>query len=186
MERSGKNIFKELKSKPSGFVVPDNYFKNFKVRKSSNKSGFKVPENYFEHFEVDILSGLKKDKQNTGFKLPEDYLENFEVKIPVTLKQNGQISKRTKIVRLISWTAAASVMLLMGLSLFQKDKTLSFDTLSYNDLESYLTETSMLMESNTIAENYSDIDLTLAAFDLEDEITEYLSEKKIEPLLIQE
>jgi hypothetical protein len=88
---------------------------------------FKVPENYF--LALELNTNIERFEKNNIFKVPYGYFEslnknilsNITTKLAKTIKVNWWKTTTTK------WSAAASVILIVGLwlgiSQFTKDKT---------------------------------------------------------------
>jgi hypothetical protein len=133
------------------------------------KSGFKIPEDYFEKLE----SRFEKKKQSntkSGFKLPNGYFDKFEVPI----KKEKKNFKLQFIKSTIYTGIAASIILILFLTLnFSKEKA-DLNDLSVYEIENYILENDIeyLLYDD---DNFSD----LSQFD-------YLDETEVESYIINE
>ena len=105
-------------------------------------SGFKAPENYFQGLEDSVLNKIKlKDIETPGFTMPKGYLDTLEDNVLAKVSEN----KDTKVINLYSRrnllyvsSIAASILLLFNLSVFESNRTASFDTLDTATVENYI------------------------------------------------
>jgi len=105
-------------------------------------SGFKAPENYFQGLEDSVLNKIKlKDIETPGFTMPKGYLDTLEDNVLAKVSEN----KDTKVINLFSRrnllyvsSIAASILLLFNLSVFESNRTASFDTLDTATVENYI------------------------------------------------
>ncbi|MBU3821730.1 hypothetical protein KO566_06630 [Flavobacteriaceae bacterium XHP0103] len=105
-------------------------------------SGFKTPKNYFEEVEDSVLNQIKLSSiENTGFKTPKGYLDTLEDTVMAKVSEN----KDTKVIHLFSRknllyasSIAATILLLFNLSIFESNRTASFDTLDTATVENYI------------------------------------------------
>lgn len=145
--------------KQTPFSMPDGYFeglstkimvrieqiekKNIDLESLERVNVFKVPENYFQELEVN--TNIERFSKTNVFKVPQGYFEslsekilsNFEPKSAKTIKVNWWKTPQIK------WSAAASVVLMVGLWFgipqFTKDKTeLALEKVSNAEIKTYL------------------------------------------------
>lgn len=139
---------------------------NYITKKTSKNSGFSTPTDYFNTIEDVIITKLAEENlsKENGFQVPGNYFNNLENKIlekvTAPIKETKIISIKDKILKIIPFAAAASLLLFIGLNsfVFNTDEELTIDSLSEADLDYWL-------DSNTL--NTNDI-----AFVLEDDILE--------------
>ena len=133
------------------------------------ETGFKTPDNYFESLEDQILSQVKlSEVDHSGFKMPDGYLDSIESNVMNSLSHKGT----TKVISLFSKRniiylsgIAATILLLLNLSIFEKD---SWD-IEAQTVENYiigeaissyeialLLEDEDLIEENFVTHNFSD------------------------------
>lgn len=153
---SKSNINQKLKTP---FAMPDGYFgglsakimgrieqiekKNIDLESIERVNIFKVPENYFQ--ELELNTNIERFGKTNIFKVPESYFEILSEKI-----LSNVAPKETKTIKVnwwqtsqIRWSAAASVVLMVGLWFgipqFTKDKTeLALEKVSNAEIKSYL------------------------------------------------
>jgi len=129
-------------------------------------SGFKAPENYFQGLENSVLNKIKlKDIETPGFTMPKGYLDTLEDNVLAKVSEN----KDTKVINLFSRrnllyvsSIAASILLLFNLSVFESNRTASFDTLDTATVENYIMNeyinsydmASLLTDENIVEEDF--------------------------------
>jgi len=122
--------------------------------KIGKKNNFSIPKDYFNT--VEDLIDLKRTEENlskeSGFNIPDTYFKGLEDTIlnKVTEKETKVISFKSKIIKIIPFAAAASILLFIGFNSFNfnKTETLTLDSLSDNDIEYWLDNT--LLKTNDI------------------------------------
>ncbi len=194
--KNKKNILKNLKSSDLGFKTPDNYFENFKSTVCNSKAidiekneGFAVPNLYFEKLDAKILSKLDSSEipKKTGFTTPKNYFENFEI-------NSINISPENKVINLlsnqykkfISMAVAASLLLFIGINYFANhQKTINLDDLTANEIENWMDDNLIGLNSYDIAEVYKEIDINNNSLYFEDEISDYLEEEDLEIMFLE-
>ena len=178
-----------LKDKGTGFKIPENYLEDFTVDIPDEDSsiipksnGLKVPENYFDELEERLFENLDSElPEDTGFKVPDSYFKNFEVK-PEIHRENKviQLFKRNR-SRIIGLAVAASILLLFSIfPIFNNSNSLDFDSLSDNDMESWLELNSDEINSFELADIIDDEDLYAAEMISEEDISDYLIQTDLE------
>ncbi len=165
---------------------------NKKDLHSIKESGFKVPNDYFEDLEGTILSQAKLSGiEKSGHKIPEGYLDTLEETIlsQVSKKETPKViplfTKRN-IVYISS--IAAAVLLLLNLSIFEKDNVNSLDL---ETVENYIIDedistydiASLLTDEDLEESNY--IETTFKEENVEDFIIDNLNIEDIESLYIE-
>ena len=151
---------------------------------TQQKSGFTTPKNFFNTVEDNVFSTIKAEafSKENGFSAPKDYLSNFEDSLfsnaNFPKKETKVISLKSKILKIIPATAAASILLFIGLNTFIFSETTSFETISTEEIENWLDES--YIKNNTSIINFIDSDFkdinVLDDNSIEDEdIFEYLN-----------
>lgn len=135
-------------------------------KKIDRKSGFTVPENYFNTIENKLLTDLKLKSLDgkKQFTTPKNYFENLETTIlaKVTSEENKQ--KETKIIslqRFIPFTAAASIVFLIGFYFVNYNKTITLNDITTTDIENWY-------ENNYGTTNHSELATILETKDFDD------------------
>ena len=150
-----------------------------------NSAGFSVPKDYFNTAENRFSSFLveKELPEETGFSVPENYFQNVEKSI---LKKTGfkkeakVISLKSKFLKYIPVSAAASVALFLSINYFtySDNSKINFDTLERIDIENWIVENSNeLSDKDFVAILHSEIsnENDFALTDLQsDAIEEYM------------
>lgn len=144
--------------KQTPFAMPDGYFeglsakimgrieqiekKNIDLENLERVNVFRVPDNYFQELEVN--TNIERFGKTNIFKVPEGYFESLSGK---TLSNIAPQAKTIKVnwwkTPQIKWSAAASVVLIVGLWFgipqFTKDKTeLALENVSNAEIKTYL------------------------------------------------
>ena len=110
--------------------------------KNIKQSGFKVPKDYFENLEESLLnsSEINIDIKESGFKVPDNYFDKVETSI---LNKTSNKTKETRVISLYnkktlitSLSIAATILLLLNLSIF--DKQITFDSIDNAALETFV------------------------------------------------
>ena len=148
------------------------------------KSGkFKLPEGYFGNFEDRLFEKIREEStlpRDDGFNVPRDYFDNFEDR----LFQKLHNKKAPEVIRLstykkIYYTVAAAAAILV---LFVSIKFLfapSEITYEISDIEIYIDNGYMALNSYDIAEIFNDETLEITSITGEDNIDD---EKLVEYL----
>ena len=132
----------------------------FIADKVGKKPSFTTPQDYFDTFEDGFLNRLTEEKlpKNSGFKTPETYFDDLEdtvlLKVLVQKKETKVISLKHRILKVIPFAAAASILLFIGLNsfVFNTDKQITIDAISDVEIENW-------MNTNNI--HYNDVALVL-------------------------
>ena len=159
---NSEQFINQMVGKETGFSVSKNYFDeiedNFSARlfeeNNIKKATFEIPENYFNNLEDSILQKIILDK---------DSIKIFFL--------------RQKVLKMIPLTAAAAILLFIGLTTFNFDKTtpLTFDSISDNEIENWLEKNSDSINSEDIITIFSEdnfLESDFAFTDIEDEYIE--------------
>lgn len=141
------------------FSMPDGYFeglsakimgrieqiekKNIDLESLERVNVFRVPENYFQELEINI--NIERFGKTNVFKTPEGYFETLSEKIlsNIAQKQGKTIKVNWWNATQIRWSAAASIVLMIGLWFgipqFTKNKTeLALEKVSNDEIKTYL------------------------------------------------
>lgn len=125
--------------------------------KTQNEHGFSVPENYFDTVEDVLFSKIIEQQlpKEDGFCVSEGYFNTVETtlfsNIEFPKKEIKVISFRKRMTQYIPTAAAASVLLFFGLNYFALTNITSFDDISFSDIENWLDEDNLdLNTTNTI------------------------------------
>ena len=148
---------------------------------SGKESGFSTPKNYFstieDSFEVKLIE--KEFKKEEGFTIPDSYFTELEndilTKVLSTKKETKLISFKERVLKFIPMTAAAVIILFVGLNSFVFNTTEDFtpDSLSEIDIEYWL-------DSNTLDTYEISITIEDIVLDENDFYLAHLEDKTIE------
>jgi hypothetical protein len=127
-------------------------------KKTGKNSGFSTPVDYFNNLEDAIHGKLSEDSfaKKAAFNVPDYYFNKLEDNIlsKVIEKKTKVISFKEKVLKMIPYAAAASIILFIGLNsfVFNSSEELTIDSLSDNDVAYWL-------DANTL--NANDVTLLL-------------------------
>ncbi|HHC78517.1 MAG TPA: hypothetical protein ENK46_01450 [Flavobacteriia bacterium] len=204
-----KNKLQHIKSQKGGFKTPEGYFDTVEdavfakitSEKFAEKEGFSTPSSYFDTVEDTILTKIKGEENQqsrqaalpnttpTGYTIPENYLETVENTIVSKLNNKKASVKvidfKTFILkRVIPLVAAASVLLFIGLHYNSKNK-IKIEDVAASEIEQWIDEGLITLDTDEIAEAYSDVELEdTTTFD-EEELLDYLNGTDVESLLLE-
>jgi len=159
------------------------------TQKTQKKTGFSTPTHYFENVENSIFKQLTSDKilKEKNFTVPAHYFENLEdrilEKIITDKKPTKVVTLQKKILKIIPFMAAASVVLFISFYAYQHSKKeISLDTIADADIETWFSNGFETIEST----NY-DFLLEEADFNEDDDIdTEILNKDDVEKYINNE
>ena len=145
------------------------------------ESGFSIPKNYFTTIENAIEAKLTEEQfiEKEGFTIPNSYFKELEnkilTKVLCTKKETKVISLKERVLKFIPISAAAAVILFIGLNSFMFNTTeeLTLDSLSEIDIEYWL-------DSNTLNTHEIAIALEDVVLDENDFYFTSLEDKNIE------
>lgn len=137
-------------------------------KKTGKKTGFSTPSNYFNNLEDVISAKISEESfaKETAFKVPESYFNKLEdsvlAKFSSEEKETKVISFKERILKVIPYVAAASIVLFISLNsfVFNTNEEFTLDNLSDNDIEYWLNDSSLntndialILEDEIINEN---------------------------------
>ncbi|WP_053971780.1 hypothetical protein [Mangrovimonas sp. ST2L15] len=161
-----------------------------KLHKTQN-GPFKVPQNYFEELEEQVMDlvKLKSKISDSGFQIPENYLEHFEFQVPTHKNKQAPkvISLFNRKVIISTISIAASVLILMNLSIFQKN-AVTFGDIDTLTLETYLLNQEDKLQWETMVSDYDELSSSILEQVVnDDQLEDYLlNATDIEDLIQEE
>lgn len=153
-----------------------------------SKPGFKTPENYFEEFSDTLFTKMAEDSlpEETGFKVPDTYFSNLEDSILSSVETTTP--KRKSKIRYLSTISsiAAAMLLYFGIAKYNQSNIVTFDSITITDVQSYIEDGNMSVDSYTLASINEDFNLNELMEDSlsDEEINNYLNTIQPELLLI--
>lgn len=159
LKQTSESITNLNSKRQTPFSMPDGYFEGLsakimgRIEQIEKKSIdleslervniFKIPENYFQ--ELEVSTNIERFGKTNIFKVPTDYFENLadEILTKVTPKEPKIIKVNWWKTPQIRWSAAASIILMVGLWFgipqLTKDKTeLALEKISNEEIKTYL------------------------------------------------
>lgn len=125
----------------------------FLNQKIGGVTSFNVPKDYFNSLENDIFLKISEDKlpKTNVFTTPSAYFDGLEEKLlakVAPVNQKGKlISFKERVVKVIPFAAAASILLFIGLNTFTingGNNELSLENLNSTDIEYWMNNTEIL------------------------------------------
>ncbi|MDT0551679.1 hypothetical protein [Urechidicola vernalis] len=186
-------VLYELKSLDKGFSTPVDYINSFdsnfnetKILARFNKTNsFNTPSSYFTTIEDTVIDRI--DQENNS--VPNGYFDTLESNVFEKLNKEPKVielntSKRKWIA---SVAIAASLALLFTLQIFTSSSNLDFSSLSSTEIENWISEGEMEVNSYEVATLYED--LNPDNYDIydsynEDDLLDYLDNVNIESLIL--
>ena len=195
-----KNSLDILKKQGSGFKTPKGYFETvegdvfskFATKSFPTKSGYSAPKNYFDTIEIDVFTKIDASElyKQQQFDVPKDYFKTLEDNVFKKIqeqdaKQPSIISLKTRVTKIfIPIAIAASFLLLFTIYTPKADNNYSFDNLAATDIENWIEDDYISLDSYQIAEVYNDVNFE-DEFDEEDiELLDYINGTDIESVLL--
>ena len=156
---------------------------DFINQRTGKKTGFSTPENYFEEMEDIFFTTITIENlpKEEILKTPENYFNTVEDTILtklniVTPKKGKVISLYQKVLKFIPVTAAASVLLFIGLNYFNTNNTFTFDDITQADVTSWY-------ENGYGTTNNDELAITLDSSDFEEGILTSINDDNLEDYL---
>ena len=162
-----KSIYLESLERVNIFKTPNAYFENLDERINANvwiesldkKNVFNVPDNYFQNLE--LSTNIERFDKVNVFNVPTGYFEALPKIIlsKIDTKKEGRVIQVNWFSNKIKWSAAASIILMIGLWFavpqFTKDKTaLALEKVINADIKTYLeTQDLSYLEYESAVEN---------------------------------
>jgi len=193
MKKENK-ILNSIKSKGSGFALPENYLENFEFHPEKTvvdlKTGFSTPKDYFENFENKINPKVL-NVTSTGFKIPKYYFETVDNKIfnKLYVNKHSKVFSILKkpLFRAVSYAVAASFVLFLGLKMFYFTEVNSdFDSVSVAQIDTWIDEDLVSFSNYDIADNFTDAEFSMETNITDEELLDYLEQTDIENLILKE
>ncbi|GGG47650.1 hypothetical protein GCM10011414_16710 [Croceivirga lutea] len=162
--------------------------------KDKNENKFTTPEGYFDNFNERLFARIEAESDNEpntdflpktdGLSVPQNYFEQVQPKILHKTLNN----KESKVIQLNPfkkyYAVAAAIVILLSLAtvffLSKQEKSITFEDLAADDIDTYFDTAILDMSSNEITEVLEFETLSLddiSTYAIEDEaILEYLDE----------
>ena len=190
----------EISSKDSGFEIPQNYFdaieKNvisrLTLRKNNPKKTepvFNTPENYFESLEDKVLSKLtvETNLNKDPYNIPDLYFDTIEDRVLTKIKVRKSVFLIKIITKYVAPIAIAASLLLVFI-LNTNQKTITFDSLATSEIDQFINNGFIDIDSESLASAFSTIELPSNSLDAslsEDEVLDYLYNEDIETIIYE-
>lgn len=190
----------EISLKKSAFKVPDNYLETTedeviakiylqKIVQKNSTSNFNIPTDYFNTIEEITLTKLKAEaiaiKNNA--EIPSDYFETFEDRVLTKVKASQKVISLKQIAKYMAPLAVAASLLLFFI-LNTNTKKVTFDSLATSEIEQFIESGLVDINAITLAETFSEIDLStnnLTNTISDEEVLDYLTVEDIENIIFE-
>ncbi|MCF6279125.1 MAG: hypothetical protein L3J14_02140 [Flavobacteriaceae bacterium] len=189
----------ELQQLKSGFSIPTNYFGTLEDavflklsdEKLDKENPFKTPDNYFLTIEDRVFDNIKSEEKETAFSIPKGYFDTVEDNVFKKLHTETKvIDFKTRFTKtFLPIAAAASLLLFVTLQLLNSnnDNTDLFASMEISEIESWIEDGSLELDSYEITTVYQDVDfedLELNQQYSDDNLVEYLEDIDIQSLIL--
>ena len=183
----------QLKKLGTGFSVPKSYFETvettiaFDIFNTNKEKVFKIPDNYFKSVEGNVLNKIQEI--DAEFSIPEGYFDTIEDAVLEKINSEPKvISIKSRIIKqFIPFIAAASLLLFISLQFFNTPDTDLFSSLETTEIENWIENNNLGLNSYEIASIYEDIDienLDINSLYDDDEMLNYLNDINVESLIL--
>jgi hypothetical protein len=156
---------------------------------SLKSNPFKVPENYFNTVEALTIAKLKAEiiQKNNTSEITNNYFETLEDAVMAKIDKKPKVISLKTIVKYVTPLAiAASILLVFVLNTNQKNVT--FESLATAEIEQFIESGLIDISTVTLAETFTDIDLTnynLVPTISDDEVVNYLTNEDLETIFYE-
>lgn len=177
-DRDKDNILNKIKISGPGFTVPESYFNE------NDSDDLSIKVKHSEELENGSKLNSNSSKIGTGFTVPKDYFKDFKVNT-LEVKEPKVIPLKNNVIKMISFVAAASVILFFGINFMNSNQSVTEQMVIQDEefaawIESELAD----IDSYELAEAFNDIELD-HDFYAEEDIDEYLNDIDIEDLILE-
>ncbi len=194
----GKGKLEHKILKTTGFTIPEGYFDTVERKildktssqKRIDENAFQTSSTYFDTLEERVFSKLQAEEglPQTGFSTPEKYFDTIDKAIltKVHTQKPTHISLKSIVFkRMIPIAIAASLALIIYLN--YRKGTMNIEQVSALEIEQWIANDMIELETYEIAEVYQDVEISNPDFSSEDEenIIEYLNGTDIELILLE-
>lgn len=191
----------EISLNKSGFEIPENYFETIEnavlselnvdtIQSKTTKETFTTPENYFDSIEDLVITKLKSEviHKNIENSIPENYFESVEETVLAKISVSPKvISLKTRLIKYIAPVAIAASLLLIFV-LNNNSTKVSFDSLTFNEVENWIVNGSVDYDALSVASMYPEIELKNEIFPIsisDNEVLDYLYDEDLEAIIYE-
>ncbi|PIE48605.1 MAG: hypothetical protein CSA39_06900 [Flavobacteriales bacterium] len=153
-------------------------------------TGFQIPKGYFSDFQKNIAKKTKAihKQKATGFSVSADYFSTLDDAILNKITKKKTANKLLKLngISIKKWMAVAATVLILITLWFTIDKkqTTEWNNISSTEVELWVTEDLIEFDTYQIFEAYPEIDLSDTDIFKDENVLDYLSNKDVELLLL--
>ena len=195
-----KNRLDILKKQGSGFKTPKGYFDTLDdhliseilTKKFPEKAGFTAPENYFNILENQIFKKIQSTSNTNQpqFDIPPNYFDTIEDNVFEKIQKEAIVKPKVirlkplfiKVIAPIAVAASLFLIFMFNYTLTKEDY--SFDNLTATDVENWIENDLVILESYTISEVFNDVSLEEELNEDDLELLNYISGTDIESALL--
>lgn len=193
-------ILSDTSLKKNAFKVPENYFSTVEdaffsernlntIQSKDITTTFNTPSDYFDSVEEITITKLKASaiKSDNNSEIPNDYFDTFEDRVLAKLNKSKKvISLKSAAKYLVPISIAASLLFFV---ILRTDKTVvSFDSLATNEIEQFIESGLVDINTFTLSETFSEIDLETNNFEdiiSDEEVLNYLTVEDLETIIYE-
>lgn len=194
-----KNNLDILKKMGNGFKTPEGYFTDVEdsvlakisLEEFPKKEGFELPADYFENVENTVFDRIttEANSKKPSLNVPTGYFDTIEDRVfekiqKETIQQPKVISLKSRMIKIIAPISIAASLLLVFLLNYDKGTSFAFENVAASDIEQWIEDDLISLDSDQIAEVYNDVTLEdeFSSDDLE--VLDYINGTDIESVLL--
>lgn len=195
-----QTILDILQKQGSGFKTPKGYFDTIEndvfsklsLKAFPKKVGYTIPENYFDTIESNVITKIDANefRKQHNYDVPKDYFSTIEDNVFKKIQEEDTnkpkvINLRLRLIKVFAPIAvAASLLLLFTLYTNKNNDNFNFDSLAVTDVENWIENDYISLDSYEIAEVYSDVSFEDDFNEDDIELLDYINGTDIESALL--
>jgi len=194
-----KNNLDILKKIGNGFKTPKGYFKDVEdsvlvkisLGEFPKKEGFDIPAGYFDNVENNIFDRITVDtnSKKQSLNVPTGYFDTLEDRVfekiqKETIQKPKVINLKSRLIKVLAPVSIAASLLLVFVLNYNNETPFSFENVAASDIEQWIEDDLISLDSYQIAEVYNDVALEDEFSDDDLEVLDYINGTDIESVLL--
>ncbi len=195
MDKKNLDILKKM---GNGFKTPEGYFKDVEdsvlskisLEKFPKKEGFDLPTDYFDNFDNTVFDRIATDtnSKKQSLNVPAGYFDTIEDRVFEKIQKESiqpkVINLKSRMIKVIAPISIAASLLLVFVLNYDKGTSFAFEDVAASDIEQWIEDDLISLDSDQIAEVYIDVALEdeFSSDDLE--VLDYINGTDIESVLL--
>ena len=189
-----------LKKQGSGFKTPKGYFdtvendvfSKLSIKSFPEKAGYTIPKNYFDTIENNVFTKMDaiEFRKQHHYDVPKDYFSTIEDNVFKKIQEEDTnkpkvINLRLRFIKVFAPIAVAASLLLLATMYSNKNNdSFNFESLAVTDVENWIENDYITLDSYEIAEVYSDVTFEDDFNEGDIELLDYINGTDIESALL--